>query len=94
MYRQNDYHVPTLLVRGILNSSFKYPVSSTGSPGYVFTCFPSACVIYQHVATGTYHYQHVFSALCLPLHPTILLTSGFWPRVRARALRAPIFLSS
>jgi hypothetical protein len=23
-----------------------------------------------------------------------ILTSGFWPRVRARALRAPVFLSS
>jgi hypothetical protein len=24
----------------------------------------------------------------------ILYTSGFWPRVRARALRAPVFLGS
>jgi len=28
-------------------------------------------------------------------HPERLyLTSGFWPRVRARALRAPVFLGS
>ncbi len=26
--------------------------------------------------------------------PSIMLTSWFWPRVRARALRAPVFLSS
>jgi hypothetical protein len=27
-------------------------------------------------------------------HKNIRVTSGFWPRVRARALRAPVFLSS
>jgi hypothetical protein len=33
------------------------------------------------------HYEHLpFS------RPPFFLTSGFWPRVRARALRAPVFL--
>ena len=32
----------------------------------------------------------IWSSVCV----FFLKTSGFWPRVRARALRAPVFLSS
>jgi hypothetical protein len=37
--------------------------------------------------------KNVILCLFFP-NTTILITSGFWPRVRARALRAPVFLGS
>ncbi len=44
--------------------------------------------------TKTEHCVGLYSILLIEISGLICNTSGFWPRVRARALRAPVFLGS
>ncbi len=52
--------------------------------------------MYQWRTIHTFHAMWARPAGCMnhELWCTVCITSGFWPRVRARALRAPILLSS
>jgi hypothetical protein len=41
-----------------------------------------------------FDWAFVYDRINLYISNSYLYTSGFWPRVRARALRAPVFLDS
>jgi hypothetical protein len=64
---------------------------------YLFSCAFTCCL--TQTGAPTKLRTRVVGDILLPLHIAeikldfiIYITSGFWPRVRARALRAPVFL--
>jgi hypothetical protein len=66
-------------------SAVPYPNQNVTGPEH---CLQTLSFL-EHVSISLHNYlEHPL------VHKPLLRTSGFWPRVRARALRAPVFLGS